>query len=112
MKSKARTKPRKSSAVSKKPVQISLDPGLLRRVDADAETRASGRSAFMTSAILLYLRDKERLRVDEEIHRSYAGQADGLAAEAEPIMARQLWPPDDDLVEVGVAAGRLTRRAS
>jgi hypothetical protein len=112
MKGKARTKPRKSPATSKKPVQISLDPKLLQRVDADEETKASGRSAFMVNAILLYLREKERRRIDEEIHRAYAGQADELFAEAEPLMAGQVWPPDDDLVEVGEPLAPARRRAS
>jgi hypothetical protein len=36
-----------------KPVQISIDSALLERVDADPETRARGRSAFVRAAIWL-----------------------------------------------------------
>lgn len=89
-----------------------MDPGLLRRVDADEETRAGGRSAFVVNAILLYLREKERQRIDAEIHRAYAGKADELFAEAEPLMAGQAWPPEDNLVEGGAARAPAKSRAS
>jgi hypothetical protein len=114
MKSKVKktTRPNKSAALSKKPVQISIDPKLLRRVDADEETKAGGRSAFVVNAILLYLREKERRRIDDEIHRAYAGKGDELYAEAEPLMAGQGWPPEDDLVEEGEAPAPVKRHAS
>jgi hypothetical protein len=100
------TRPTKSVAVSKRPVQISLDQRLLRRVDADEETKAEGRSAFMVNAILLYLREKERRQIDAEIHGAYGGKADELYAESAPLMTGQLWPPEDDLVEGGAAPAR------
>jgi len=38
-----------------RPVQISMDAALLRRIDADPEVRQRGRSAFIRSAIEMYL---------------------------------------------------------
>ena len=42
------------------PVQVSIDLELLRRIDADPETRAMGRSAFVRSAVSSYLAAKQR----------------------------------------------------
>lgn len=77
-----------------KPVQISMDVSLLRRVDADPEVREKGRSAFVRSAIELYLTAKERREIDAQIERGYAGEADALLTEAEDLMAAQTWPDD------------------
>jgi metal-responsive CopG/Arc/MetJ family transcriptional regulator len=73
-------------------VQISLEQELLRRIDADPETRRKGRSAFMREAAELYLRAKERRAVDEAILRAYEGKADDLLAEVEALMGAQAWP--------------------
>jgi metal-responsive CopG/Arc/MetJ family transcriptional regulator len=43
-----------------KPVQVSLDQELLRRIDRDPEARKLGRSAFIRNAVSTYLRAKER----------------------------------------------------
>jgi metal-responsive CopG/Arc/MetJ family transcriptional regulator len=77
-----------------KPVQISMDTALLRRIDADPEARENGRSAFVRSAVELYLTAKERKEIDDRIERGYAGQADALLAEAEDLIGAQAWPDD------------------
>ena len=83
----------------KKPVQISIDTALVKRIDADAETRAAGRSAFITNAVLRYLRDKENQRIDEQFRTALAGKADELYAEVEPFLAAQVWSEGEALVE-------------
>jgi metal-responsive CopG/Arc/MetJ family transcriptional regulator len=77
-----------------KPVQISIDTELLRRIDTDPETRSVGRSMFVRSAIELYLRVKDRKRIEAEITKAYAGQADDLAAEVSDLIEAQAWPRD------------------
>jgi metal-responsive CopG/Arc/MetJ family transcriptional regulator len=67
-------------------VKISLDAELLRRVDRDPEVRKLGRSAFVRSAIDLYLRAKERRADDEAIRRAYGGQADAMLGEVEEFL--------------------------
>lgn len=75
-----------------KPVQISLDPELLRLIDTDPETCRSGRSEFIRSAVRLYLKAKERRRVDQAIERAFGGKSDELLEEAEALMRSQAWP--------------------
>ena len=75
-----------------KPVQISLDEELLRRVDADTETKRRGRSAVVTSALLLYLQTKRRRAVDDTILRAYPDPAKGMLDEIEPLIQAQAWP--------------------
>ncbi len=72
--------------------QVSIDVDLLRRVDAQPETRQRGRSAFVRSAIESYLRTKERREIDEAISAAYGGQADTMAAEVEGLLKAQAWP--------------------
>lgn len=80
--------------VAAKPVQISLDEELLEQVDADPETRASGRSAFVRSAIGQYLAVKRRHEIDARITTAYGGRADDLLADAAEFMDAQAWPDD------------------
>ncbi|HSR51280.1 MAG TPA: ribbon-helix-helix protein, CopG family [Acidobacteriota bacterium] len=77
-----------------KAVQISLDVELLQEVDSDPETRQRGRSAFVRSAIELYLRAKRRKEIDRQIDKALAGQADEMQAEVEELMGAQAWPDD------------------
>jgi metal-responsive CopG/Arc/MetJ family transcriptional regulator len=74
-----------------KPVQISVDTKLLRRIDAQPETRKRGRSAFVRSAIEAYLRAKERREIDEAIGAAYGAAADALLAEVEDLLDAQAW---------------------
>ncbi len=75
-----------------KAVQISLDEELLRRVDADPETKRKGRSAVVRSALLLYLRNKQSRRVDESILRAYGASADEMLDEVDSLIEAQAWP--------------------
>jgi metal-responsive CopG/Arc/MetJ family transcriptional regulator len=75
-----------------KAVQISLDTELLRRIDADAETRKKGRSAFVRAAVELYLEARRRRAVDAAIERAYAGKADELLDEIDDLLGSQAWP--------------------
>ncbi len=77
-----------------KPVQISMDTALLERIDADPEARERGRSAFVRSAVELYLTAKERREIDAAIERGYGGQADALVAEVEDLIGAQAWSDD------------------
>jgi metal-responsive CopG/Arc/MetJ family transcriptional regulator len=77
-----------------KPVQISLDTELLERIDADEETRAHGRSAFMRSAAERYLRARQRAQIDARIRAAYAGVADAMRQEIDHLMDAQAWPED------------------
>jgi metal-responsive CopG/Arc/MetJ family transcriptional regulator len=78
--------------MSVKPVQISIDDELLRRIDRDPEAKRLGRSAFVRTALRTYLAAKERKSIDEQIRRAYAGQADELLDEVEQLLPGQAWP--------------------
>jgi metal-responsive CopG/Arc/MetJ family transcriptional regulator len=77
-----------------KPVQISIDVTLLRRIDQDPETRKNGRSAFVRSAVSSYLEAKRRHEVDSAIRKAYAGAGDELASEMAGLIDAQTWPRD------------------
>ena len=64
-----------------KAVLVSIDVELLRRVDAQPETRKRGRSAFVRSAIEFYLRAKKRREIDEAISTAFADDADAMLDE-------------------------------
>ena len=78
--------------MSVKPVQISVDGELLERIDRDPEARARGRSAFIRSAVELYLTAKERREVEERLTRAYAGQGDAMLDEVVELLGGQAWP--------------------
>ena len=82
------------SHMSAKPVQVSLDEDLLRRIDADQETMARGRSAFIRSAVDAYFAAKRSQRPDEAIAKAYQGRKDELLAEAAPLLDKQAWPDE------------------
>ena len=75
-------------------VQISMDAELLRRIDADPEVRQRGRSAFIRSAIEMYLRAGQRREIDEQLRNAYGGHADELLEEVSDLMDAQEWPPE------------------
>jgi metal-responsive CopG/Arc/MetJ family transcriptional regulator len=77
-----------------KPVQVSIDTELLRRIDRDPETRARGRSAFIRAAVSSYLEAKRRRDVDAAIRAAYAGVADAMEAEVRDLVDAQAWPRD------------------
>jgi metal-responsive CopG/Arc/MetJ family transcriptional regulator len=75
-----------------KPVQISIDAELLRRIDKDPEVRRRGRSAFIRSAVELYLKAKRRRATDWEIERAYRGRANEMLDEIAERIDDQAWP--------------------
>jgi metal-responsive CopG/Arc/MetJ family transcriptional regulator len=77
-----------------RPVQISIEPDLLDQIDADPEAREKGRSAFIRSAVQLYLEAKRRQDVERQLALAYAGEADNLLEEVEALLSRQSWPND------------------
>ena len=76
-----------------KPVQVSMDTELLRRIDADPEVRRRGRSSFIRSAVEMYLRAKRRREIDAQIANAYGGQTDELLDEVADMIGTQAWPP-------------------
>lgn len=77
-----------------RPVQISMEPELLDQIDADPEAREKGRSAFIRSAVQLYLEAKRRQDVERRLARAYAGEATSLLEEVEALIGLQSWPND------------------
>jgi metal-responsive CopG/Arc/MetJ family transcriptional regulator len=77
-----------------KPVQVSIDGELLERIDRDPEARTKGRSAFIRSAVELYLTAKERRQVEERISQAYAGQGDAMLEEVVELLSGQAWPSE------------------
>ena len=75
-------------------VQVSLDNELLKRIDADPEAKKKGRSAFIRDALRLYLRARERRKIDHEIRSAYGGKSDAMLAEIEGLLERQTWPDE------------------
>lgn len=80
------------SNMAAKPVQVSLDEELLRRIDRDPEARKLGRSAFIRNAVSTYLRAKERRQIDEAVRRAYEGHADQMLSEVDVLVEAQAWP--------------------
>ena len=63
-----------------KSIQITVDEGLLARLDADEEVRRDGRSAVIRRAADEYLRQRRRRAIAEQYARAYG--ADGRLDEA------------------------------
>jgi len=80
--------------MSARPVQISLDSDLLDQIDADSEVREKGRSAFIGSAVQIYLKAKERLEIETRLVQAYSGEADNLLDEVAALLGAQKWPND------------------
>ena len=70
-----------------------MDTELLLRIDADSEARERGRSAFIRSAVEMYLRAKRRREIDAQITGAYAESADDLLEEVADLLGGQEWPP-------------------
>jgi metal-responsive CopG/Arc/MetJ family transcriptional regulator len=80
--------------MTSKPVQISMDTDLLEQIDRDPEALEKGRSAFIRSAVKLYLTAKRRRAIDHQIARAYEGKADALQNEIVDLMGDQAWPKE------------------
>lgn len=77
-----------------KPVQVSIDTELLRRIDRDPETRKKGRSAFIRSAVEVYLTARRRRDIDSRLSDAYDAQADAMLDEVAELLDRQSWPSE------------------
>ena len=78
--------------MASRPVQISIDNELLRRLDADPDARQQGRSAFVRAALRFYLEAKQRRELEARLQRAYQGRADELLGEVADMIADQEWP--------------------
>ena len=54
-----------------KAIQITVDEGLLAKLDADEEVKRCGRSAVMRRAVFDYLRRKRRTAIAEAYRKAY-----------------------------------------
>jgi hypothetical protein len=74
-----------------KPIQVLFDEPLLKRLDADEEVRADGRSAVLRRAAADYLRKRRAKRVSDMYRRAYGGSA-GLGDEFSGWTEQGTWP--------------------
>lgn len=74
-----------------KAIQVTLDEGLLARLDADEEVQRDGRSAVLRRAADLYLRRRRARRIADAYRQAYAGGA-GLGEEFEGWSRQGIWP--------------------
>lgn len=75
-------------------IQVSMDEKLLKRIDREPEVQERGRSAFIRSAVQVYLDAKRRHEIDEEITPAYEGCADEMLDEVADLVSTQAWPED------------------
>jgi len=69
-----------------RPIQISLDSDLLGQIDSDPEVLEKGRSAFIRSAVRIYLQAKGRREIKDRLAQAYGGEADSLLKEVEALL--------------------------
>lgn len=74
-----------------KAIQVTLDEGLLARLDADEEVQRDGRSAVLRRAADLYLRRRRTRRIAEAYRLAYGGGG-GLGEEFEGWAREGVWP--------------------
>ena len=74
-----------------KPIQLLIDEPLLRRLDADAEVKAVGRSEVLRRAAAAYLRRSRARRIAEAYGKAY-GEGDGLGDEWAGWEDEGVWP--------------------
>ncbi len=77
-----------------RPVQISMDTGLLARIDRDPQTKKLGRSGFIRRAVEVYLEAKRHRAVDNQLTKAFGPHAAGMLREVEGILEVQAWPED------------------
>lgn len=80
--------------MSVKPVQVSLDRELLQRIDRDPEARSKGRSAFIRSAVEVYLTAKQRREIEDRLSNAYSGQGNSMLEEVMELLSGQAWPSE------------------
>ncbi len=76
-----------------RPVQISIDVDLLKRIDGDEETKRTGRSGVIRRALEYYLEAKRSRSLDVRLRQAY-GKAP-LEREVLDLMSAQAWPEDE-----------------
>ena len=74
-----------------KPIQVLFDEPLLRRLDADEEVRAVGRSAVLRRAAAEYLRRRRAKETREAYRRAYARRR-GIVDEFRGWDDEGVWP--------------------
>lgn len=72
-----------------KAIQVTLDEGLLERLDRDEEVRRDGRSAVLRRAADLYLRQRRARGIAAAYRQAYGS---GLDDELEGWSAEGVWP--------------------
>lgn len=74
-----------------KAIQITVDDGLLSRLDADPEVKRAGRSAVFRRAVEDYLRRRRKVAVAEAYQSAY-GTRPGLGEEWAGWEEEGAWP--------------------
>ena len=74
-----------------KAIQITVDEGLLERLDADPEVKQSGRSAVFRRAVDVYLRERRKQRIAEAYRKGYA-RGSAVEQEFEGWPEEGVWP--------------------
>jgi metal-responsive CopG/Arc/MetJ family transcriptional regulator len=73
-----------------KPIQITMDPQLVERLDAQDEVKARGRSAVIRDAVEAWLQRKNEERIVAAYRAAY-GDAEGLGSEWEGWEEQGSW---------------------
>jgi metal-responsive CopG/Arc/MetJ family transcriptional regulator len=76
-----------------KTIQITMDEGLLARLDRYEETRRDGRSAVLRRAVAEYLKGRRKQNISESYRRAYGVDA-GLGSEFEGWEKEGQWPKE------------------
>ncbi|MCY4114630.1 MAG: ribbon-helix-helix domain-containing protein [Chloroflexi bacterium] len=76
-----------------KPIQITFDEALLKRLDAHPAVRERGRSAVLREAAAAYLAQKDAEDIAHRYREGYRDSA-GLDAELEGWAGEGAWPED------------------
>ena len=74
-----------------KAIQITLDDGLLARLDADEEVRRDGRSAVLRRAADEYLRKRRKRAIAEQYAKAYSSHP-GLGTDFSGWEDEGAWP--------------------
>ncbi len=76
-----------------KAIQITMDEGLLERLDADEQVRRRGRSALIRQLVSEFLARRREAAIDAQYRRGYAG-FDGLGPDFDGWEEMGVWPED------------------
>ncbi|MCP4654013.1 MAG: ribbon-helix-helix protein, CopG family [bacterium] len=76
-----------------KAIQITMDEGLLERLDADEQVRRRGRSALIRQLVSEFLERRREAAIDAQYRRGYAG-FDGLGPDFDGWEEMGVWPED------------------